>query len=120
MDLAQFNGLQLPQDFVLLGVKFVEAPMCDAIVRPALAKAVIEGNTISMDLAYNQSPEELSVSLYHELREAMTVGVVSPPRMVCDLNEAGFEQAAKDSHREHGLASARSVLMFLREFGFTE
>lgn len=55
----------------------------------------------------------------HEVLEAMTVGVLSPPAEVCDLNEAGFEQAAKDAHRRHGLANAASVLQFLREFGFT-
>jgi len=52
--------------------------------------------------------------------EAMTVAVFSPPPAVCDLNEAGFEQAAMDAHRRYGLANAASVLTFLRDFGFTD
>jgi len=94
--------------------------MRDAIGRPALARAVIEGRTISIEIATAQAPEELSVSIYHELLEAMTVGVQSPPRAVWDLNEAGFEQAAQVAHRLHGLANPRNVIIFLGEFGFTD
>lgn len=119
MDFEQFSDLQLPQGFLLLGVEVAEAPMLDAIGRPALARAVIENGTISIYLTADQTPDEMSVSIYHEVLEAMTVGVFSPPAEVCDLNEAGFEQAAKDAHRRHGLANAASVLIFLREFGFT-
>ena len=119
MDLEQFNDLQLPQGFRLLGVEIAEAPMLDAIGRPALARAVIENSTISIYLAVDQSPAEISVSIYHEVLEAMTVGVQSPPAEVCDLNEAGLEQAAREAYRRHGLANPASVLTFLREFGFT-
>ncbi len=94
--------------------------MRDAVGRPALARAVIEGRTISIEIATAQAPEELSVSIYHELLEAMTVGVQSPPRAVWDLNEAGFEQVAQGAHRLHGLANSRSVIIFLSEFGFTD
>jgi hypothetical protein len=94
--------------------------MRDAIGRPALARAVIEGRTISIEIATAQAPEELSVSIYHELLEALTVGVQFPPRAVWDLNEAGFEQAAQDAHRLHGLANPRNVIIFLSEFGFTD
>ena len=93
--------------------------MRDAIGRPALARAVIEGRSILIELVAAQTAEELSVSIYHELLEAMTVGVQSPPRAVWDLNEAGFEQAAQDAHRLHGLANSRNVLTFLSDFGFT-
>jgi hypothetical protein len=94
--------------------------MRDAIGRPALARAVIEGHTVSIEIASAQTPDELSVSIYHKLLEAMTVGVQSPPRAVRDLNESGFEQAAQDAHRLHGLANPRNVLTFLSDFGFTD
>ena len=93
--------------------------MMDAIGRPALARAVVENGTISIYLTADQTPDDMSVSVYHEVLEAMTVAVLSPPTQVCELNEAGFEQAAKDAHRRHGLANPASVLTFLREFGFT-
>ncbi len=94
--------------------------MRDAVGRPDLARALIEGRTISIEIATAQALEELSVSIYHELLEAMTVGVQSPPRAVWDLNEAGFEQVAQGAHRLHGLANSRSVIIFLSEFGFTD
>jgi len=120
MNLAPFKGLRLPNGFTLLKIELAASPMSDAIGRPALAKAVIAGDTISVDLVADQTSDELSVSIYHELLEAMTVGVPSPPRTVCDLNEAGFEKAAQDAHRRHGLANPHNVLNFLHEFGFTE
>jgi hypothetical protein len=120
MNLTPFKSLRLPNGFTLLKIELVASPMCDAIGRPALAKAVIEGDTISIDLVADQTSDELSVSIYHELLEAMTVGVPSPPQAVCDLNEAGFEKAAQDAHRRHGLANPHNVLSFLHEFGFTE
>ena len=119
MDLDQFSNLQLPEGFRLLGVEFVDLPMLDAIGRPALARAVIENGTIAIYLAREQTPTERSVSIYHEVLEAMTVAVISPPPAVSDLNEAGFERAAMDAHRRYGLANAASVLIFLRDFGFT-
>jgi hypothetical protein len=120
LNLAEFRDLKLPQGFTLLGVELVDDPMRDAIGRPALARAVIEGHTLSIEIAAAQTPDELSVSIYHELLEAMTVGVQSPPRAVWNLNEAGFEQAAQDAHRLHGLANPRNVLIFLSDYGFTD
>ena len=110
MNLAAFRGLQLPNGFTLLKIELVAPPMSDAIGRPALARAVVEGDTVSIDLVADQTSDELSVSIYHELLEALTVGVPSPPQAVCDLNEAGFEKAAQDAHHRHGLANPHNVL----------
>lgn len=94
--------------------------MVDAIGRPALAKAVVEGNTVAVALAAGQAPVEISISIYHELLEALTVALAAPPASVCDLNEAGFEEAAREAHRRFGLASPSTVLTFLHDFGFTD
>ncbi len=120
MDFTEFKSLILPSGFVLLGIEFEDGPMLDAIGRSALAKAVIEDGTISIHLAVGQSPDELSISIYHEVLEALTVGAANPPSAVGGLNEAGFEQAATEAHRRHGLANPARVLKFLHEFGFTD
>jgi hypothetical protein len=120
MDLESFAYLQLPGGFILRGIEIEDAPMLDAIGRPALAKAVIEDQTISISLAAKQAPHEMSVSVYHELLEAMTVGHAHPPDAVSDSNEAGFEAAAIEAHRRHGLANPASVITFLHEYGFPE
>ena len=118
MDLGQFSNLQLSQGFRLVGIEIVEGPMLDAIGRPALAKAVIESNTIRIYLAAGQTPGEMSVSIYHEVLEAMTIGVPVPPPRVFNLTEAGFEQAAQDAYQRHGLANKVSVINFIHELGF--
>ncbi len=120
MDLESFKSLRLPGGVILLGIELEEAPMVDAIGRPALAKAVIEGNTVAVALAAGQAPAEMSISIYHELLEALTVALAAPPASVCDFNEAGFEDAAREAHRRFGLASPSTVLTFLHDFGFTD
>ena len=118
VDLNSFRDLLLPQGFRLLRIELVADPMLDAIGRPALAKATIENRTIAIQLAAGQTSEEMSVSIYHEVLEAMTIGVPFPPSAVRDFTEAAFEQAAKRAHRQHGLASKASVITFLYEHGF--
>ena len=120
MDLESFKSLRLPGGFILLSIELEDAPMVDAIGRPALAKAVVEGNTVAIALSAAQVPAEMSVSFYHELLEALTVGLADPPASVCDLNEAGFEAAAREAYRCFGLARPSTVLNFLHDFGFTD
>ena len=118
VDLNSFRDLPLPQGFRLLRIELVADPMLDAIGRPALAKATIENRTIAIQLAAGQTPEEMSVSIYHEVLEAMTIGAPVPPPSVFNLTEVGFEQAAQDAHQRHGLATKVSVIGLLYEFGF--
>jgi len=80
MDLESFKSLRLPGGVILLGIELEEAPMVDAIGRPALAKAVIEGNTVAVALAAGQASAEMSISIYHELLEALTVALAARPR----------------------------------------
>ena len=58
------------------------------------------------------------MSLYHEVLEAAAVAAMQPPAAVCDLNEAGFEAAARDCHRRLGMASPAALNEMLAEFGF--
>lgn len=119
MDLTGFNGLNLPGGFHLREIQFSEANMIDPLGRPALAKSVIEGTKISISLQPLAEPE-ISVSIYHEILEALTVAHDSPPESVLMMNEADFEQAAQDAHQKFGFATPSSVISFLHLYGFNE
>jgi hypothetical protein len=119
MDLNSFDGLSLPGGFHLQAIRFADANMIDPLGRPALAKSVIEGSNISISVL-SLSDMEISISIYHEILEALTVAHNSPPESILMLNEAGFEQAAQDAHQKYGFATPSSVIEFLRNYGFNE
>jgi subtilisin-like proprotein convertase family protein len=66
------------------------------------------------------SDTEVSISIYHEILEAVTVAHDSPPESLSILNEAGFEQAAQDAHQKYGFATPSSVIEFLKNYEFNE
>jgi hypothetical protein len=116
--LDAFRGLPLPGGFVLTGIALVEGRMLDPIGRPALARTTIQGRELSIALDAAQSADELSISIYHELLEGLTVAFPQPPLSVLELTEAGFERAAHEAHARFGVATPASVLAFLASFGF--
>ena len=119
MKFEDFDQLPLRGGFLLLRVSITPEPMVDAIGRLAVATTVIIGHTMEITLgSSNPDPTEISVSLYHEVLEAAAVAASHPPEAVCELNEAGFEAAAKNCHDRLGMASPASLNQMLEEFGF--
>ena len=93
--------------------------MVDAMGRVALARTIIVGITLEIELgASNPDPAEISISIYLEVLEAAALAAVHPPASVCELNEAGFEAAAQSCHLRLGMATPTSLNRMLGEFGF--
>jgi len=62
----------------------------------------------------------LSVTLYHEVLEAASVGSAAPPGSVMDFNEGDFESAARAAHKRWGHASAQHLNRLLQFYEFSE
>jgi hypothetical protein len=118
IDPAPFRGLRLPGGFVLTEIEFTSEPLVDALGRSALAKTRIVGHEIHVRIVLSQDATELSVSLYHEILEAMTVASARPPSAVEDYNEADFDRAAYAAHTEFGTASPVNLNRMLQTYGF--
>ena len=119
MTFDAFDYLPLRGGFLLLEISLREEPMFDAIGRPALAKTSIVGTNLKIELAASTSdPRQISISIYHEVLEAVAVAALSPPAAVCELNEAGFEAAALSAHERFGMATPDSLNQMLADFGF--
>lgn len=119
MSLEAFEFQPLRGGFLLIKIVVHDEPMHDAIGRVAVARSTIIGPNITIELAaFASSPEEVSISIYHEVLEAATVAAVAPPAAVCELNEAGFEAAAKDAHAAFGIATPETLNRMLESFGF--
>lgn len=120
LDSRQFLGLRLIGGFVIRDIAFSDAPFLDAIGREAIAQTTIHGLDLWMLIRAGLSEEELSISLYHEVLEAVSVGSASPPESVMDFNEAAFEKAAQEAHGRWGMASPKNLNLMLQFHGFGE
>lgn len=66
----------------------------------------------------NPDPEQISISIYHEVLEAAAVAAQHPPVAVSNLNEAGFEAAARSAQKRLGMATPDNLNQLLADFGF--
>ena len=119
MSFEAFEYLPLRGGLLLLEITVQETPMFDAIGRPALAKTSIVGTNLKIELAASTpDPEQISISIYHEVLEAAAVAALVPPAAVYELNEAGFEAAALNAQARFGMATPDSLNQMLADFGF--
>ncbi len=91
--LQAFVGRAILGGFTIIRLELTGDSLVDAIGRQALAKTRITGKRIEILIRTPLSDEEFSITLYHQILEAMTVASEHPPSSVVMLNEADFEHA---------------------------
>ena len=106
--------------FTLVRVEFTKELMVDALGREAVARTRIVGRAVSIAIRTGLSDKECSVTLYHEILEAMTVAVASPPESVMEFNEGDFERAGYEAFDRFGAASPENLNRMLQSYGFDE
>jgi hypothetical protein len=120
IDPASFKNVRLRGGFVITDIQFTAAPMVDALEREAVAQTRITGREFRLLIQAGLSERELSVSLYHEVLEAATVGSWPPPDRVLEFNEGDFERAAQTAYEEWGVATPANLNRMLQFHGFRE
>ena len=120
IDPHSFKDLRLPGGFVIVEIEFTREPLLDAMGREAIAKTAIVGTSLTLLIRDGLSERELSVTFYHEILEAVTVGSSRPPAGVMEFNEADFERTACRMHDELGAASPENLNHMLQSCGFRE
>ena len=118
LELTPFQDLQLRGGLTLVEVRLTAKPLLDPLERAATAQTIIRGDHLHIFLRADLDERELSISLYHEVLEAATVAVDTPPAAVCEFNEGDFERAAQRAHLRLGIASPPTLNRMLAEFGF--
>jgi hypothetical protein len=118
IDPRTFQNLRLRGGFTIVRVENAEQPLVDALGREAVARTAIIGGELHITVRSGLTEEELSVTLYHEILEAMTVASDNPPESVRMFNEADFERAAYRAHHELGEASPATIDRMLQSYGF--
>jgi hypothetical protein len=120
MELRPFIGLELPGGVIIRSIELTETPMIDPIGRDAVAQTRVVGREFHLTIRANLSPEELSITLHHEVLEATAVASPQPPEQLMDFNEAAFEGAAREAHGRWGSASPETLRRMLLFHGFHE
>ena len=118
MNLASFKDLFLRGGFRLTESRLSDEPIFDALGREATAQTRICGREFFLLLRADLGTRELSISLYHEILEAATVGAALAPQAVMEFNEGDFERVAQSMHELLGPASPESVNRMLALYGF--
>ncbi len=116
--MESFKNLTLHGGFQIVGIEFTSDPMVDALEREAIAKTRIVGLKFDLLIRAALSQEELSITLYHEILEAVTVASFDPPDSVIEFNEGDFERVAHEMQAKLGEASPQNLNRMLQSFGF--
>jgi hypothetical protein len=120
MDATLLKDFRLHGGFVIAEVEITAEPMLDALGREAIARTRIIGRSLSITIRSGLSDRECSVTLYHEILEAMTVAVANPPASVMEFNEGDFERAGYEAFDQFGAASPENLNRMLQSHGFRE
>ena len=120
LDPTAFENTTLLDGFTIRQLAVSSEPLLDALGREAVARTQIIGRDFYLTIRRGLSDRELSVTLYHEVLEAMTVACVEPPSSVREFNEGDFESAAYAAHDRLGVASPVNLNRMLQSYGFRE
>jgi hypothetical protein len=118
IDLSAFQNLRLRGEFTIVRLEITNEPLTDAIGREAVARTRIIDRNFDLLIRTGLSQTELSVTLYHEILEAATVAIESPPVAVSEFNEGDFERAAYQAHEQFGEASPENLDRMLQLYRF--
>ena len=112
-----FSRARLLGGYTIADIVRTDEPLLDPLGRTAVAHTEITGREFLITI-YNQDDKEWSVSLYHEILEAMTVASADPPPSVIEFNEGDFERAGYKAYDQFGPASPESLNRMLQFYGF--
>ncbi|HUI08129.1 MAG TPA: hypothetical protein VL486_14105 [Verrucomicrobiae bacterium] len=109
IDLTSLKNVRLRGGFSIAEIGLTHEPLVDALGREAIALTRIVGTEFRLLIRSSLSDEELSVTLYHEILEAVSVASLHPPDSVANFAEADFERAARRMHDSLGEASPENL-----------
>ena len=94
------------------------APFAPLLWSGLLAGLIATGVDMKIEIAPGLSPEEQSITIYHEVIEVASLQAKQPPPTVLDLSEQEIDLLAKMAHEQYGLATVETLNHLLRDLGF--
>ena len=118
MNTFAYHNFLLTTGHVISSLILTDEPMVNAVGYEAIGWTQTIGKQLSIRIKADLSDEELSVTLYHEVLEALTVAVWYPPASVTEFAENDFDQAAYAMHEKFGPVTPENLNLMLQFFGF--
>jgi hypothetical protein len=115
---SEFPDLHLVESLSISEVSVVDGPIEDLFGQSAAGKTLIAGGKLHIQILSSQSDEEKSVTLYHEILEAITVAATFVPGRFRDFAERDFEREGYRAFNQFGPASPSSLAAMLQFHGF--
>lgn len=119
LNIEAFSGRTLHSGIQIESVKTTHE-LTDVLGRPATGFTSRVGKSLQIILLEGLSPDEQSVTMYHEIIEA-AMGAHFPDRVpvaLQELNEAQIDALAQSFHTRLGPVNVRTANQMLRELGF--
>lgn len=113
-----FFGLSLIEGFSIAQVILANESIEDLFGKPAVGKTRVARREFHIFIAAALSDREKSITLYHEVLEAMTIMVSHPPDAVRHFGEVDFEREGYRAFDRFGPASPSSLRAMLQFYGF--
>jgi hypothetical protein len=117
---SAFENALLQGGFTIVHVELSTERLVDAMEREAIARTQIIGRKLIVTIQPGLSDKEWSVTLYHEILEAITVACDDPPESVMEFNEGDFERAGYEAHDRFGPVTPENLNRMLQSYGFRE
>ncbi len=120
LDLSTFRNAQLRGGTSIESITISEGPIVDVSGGPAFGHTSTNLGTGAMEIeiALGLSPEEQSITIYHEVIEVASLQAKQPPPAVLDLSEQEIDLVANMAHEQYGLATVETLNKLLRDLGF--
>ena len=113
-----FCGLLLLEDLSISQVAVVDTPIQDLFGNLASGKTLVAGRKLHIQISSALSDMEKSVTLYHEVLEALTVVTAHVPESVRNFAEKEFEQEGYRTFNRFGMATPSALHRMLQFYGF--
>lgn len=113
-----FAGVELVEGLSIASVALIDEPIEDLFGKSACGRTRIAQGKLHILISSALDDRERSVTLYHEVLEAVTVAAIRIPALIIDFGEADFEREGYATFDRLGMATPANVLAMLQFYGF--
>jgi hypothetical protein len=113
-----FRRLHLIDDLRIAQVVVVDGSIDDLFGQPALGRTRVAGRQLHIEISSGLSEDEKSVTLYHEVLEALTVIARHVPELLMNFGEQDFEREGYRAFDRFGAATPATLESVLQFYGF--
>ncbi len=118
MNPSEFNNLFLVTGHTIISLELSNEPITDARGNEALGWTQTIGREMRIQILAELDEKEISVTLYHEVLEAVLLSCRHPPNSMVKFCESDFDLTAYAMYEKIGAATPNNINHMLQILGF--